>query len=112
MNNAKRQAMKKDIKKGLFEIWTYLFISQLVVGGHAIYELADKYPDIGFIQYAMIVLIGAAVIAAILLVIILIVGAIGFYAFMKVYTWWEERLVLESAKKTMAQLEGKDNDFK
>ena len=103
---------KESIKKGLFEIWTYLFIAQLVVGGHAIYELADKYPDIGFIQYAIMLLIGAAVIAAILLVIILIVGFIGFFIFMYVHTWWEDRLVLESAKKTMEQLQGKDNDVK
>ena len=50
--------------------WVYLFIGQLVVGGHEIYKLADEYPDMGIISYAVVLMIGSAIIATVLLGIV------------------------------------------
>ena len=76
MINSESKETLEDMKAEAIKAWIYLFIIQLVVGGHAIYELADKYPDLGFIRYALILTIGAALIAAVLLAIVAVLFTI------------------------------------
>ena len=91
MNNANDNEVITDIKRELYNTWLILFVIQLIVGSHAIYELADKYPDIGFIQYVCILSIGAAVIAAILLAILVVLFFIAAGIFIGIGVFREHR---------------------
>lgn len=94
MNDVERQEaiaeIKQELKQELFRNWKILFVLQLIIGGHAIYTLADTYPDIGLIQYALMLTIGAAITAAVLLILLVVLlGIIGaiFFGF----SLWRER---------------------
>jgi len=76
-------------KKLLLEGWVYLFIGQLIVGGHSIYELADKYPDLGIIQYAFVLSFGSVIIATFLLGVITICYFIAKAIGVKIESWRE-----------------------
>jgi len=91
MNNANDNGGIQHIKQELLKGWFYIFVMQLVIGGYAIYELADKYPDIGFIPYTLILTIGAAIIAAVLLLILAILFTIIGAIFVGCSLWRERK---------------------
>lgn len=83
--------MMKEVRTELFGLWKYLFVIQLVIGGHAVYELAAEYPDIGFFQYSILLVVGASLIAAILLAIALIIFLFCAGCFVGIQVWKERK---------------------
>lgn len=91
MNEVERKEAIQGIKQELYSAWKFLFVIQLIVGGHAIYELADKYPDMGLIYYSIMLIIGASLIAAVLLGIVVILFLIFAGGMIGVMAWREKR---------------------
>lgn len=91
MNNAQRKEAITEIKQELFSGWKIIFVIQLIVGGHAIYELADKYPDMGLIYYSVMLIFGAALMATVLLVILAVLFTIIGAIFVGFSVWMERR---------------------
>lgn len=89
MNAAERKEAIKDIKQELFGAWKFLFVLQLIVGGHTIYELAAEYPDMGLIYYSIMLIVGASLIAAVLLLIVVIIFSICAGIFVGAMAWRE-----------------------
>ena len=91
MKPAEGNKMIQEFKQELFSAWKYLFVIQLVIGGHAVYVLAAEYPDIGFIQYAIMLVLGAALIATVLLAIIIIIGSLIGASILGVQIWRDRK---------------------
>lgn len=90
INDESRETLK-EMRAEAIKAWFYIFVIQLVVGGHAIYELAAEYPGMGLIQYSLLLSIGAAIIAAVLLAIAVVLFAIIGAGFVGFHIWKEKK---------------------
>jgi len=71
----------KEFKRDVAQTWLIMFVIQLAFGAYSVYQLVPQYPDHGFFFFAIVVLIGAALMAVILtLAFYVLVGIAGGFA--------------------------------
>ena len=94
MNKVERKETWREIRSELWQAWKWLFVIQLVVGGHAILNFAAEnthWLDMNVWLYAIILLSCAAIITTILLIICVIVFIIAGSAVVSFMLWKEGR---------------------